>query len=54
MVKQSLCLTKHYAMKKYGEVAEHITVLFTSVLVRDEWLASRASRFNPSKMPLRN
>jgi hypothetical protein len=34
-------LTKHYAMKVYGDVNTQIQVFLTSALVAGEWLASR-------------
>jgi hypothetical protein len=48
-VKLSLCLTKHYAMKAYGEVDVQSHIFFTSALAGGEWSASGTGRFAPRK-----
>jgi hypothetical protein len=41
----SLCLTKHHAMKTYGEVETAPHILLTFSLDEREWSASRSGRF---------
>jgi hypothetical protein len=45
MVKLSLCLSKHYAMKAYEGDYIHIQVSLTSALLGGDWSASRPDRF---------
>jgi hypothetical protein len=49
MLKLSLCLTKHYAMKTYGEWRYRCTYSSTSALDGGEWSASCPSRFIPGE-----
>jgi hypothetical protein len=44
-----MCLTKHYAMKKYGGVGVYIHIFLTSALVGGEWSATRPGRFTPGE-----
>jgi hypothetical protein len=44
VVKLSLCVTKHYAVKMYGGVDVQIHVFLTSALLGDEQSASRSGR----------
>jgi hypothetical protein len=46
---KSLCLTKHHAMKTYGEVEVWLHTFLTSALVEGEWSASRPTRFTPGE-----
>jgi hypothetical protein len=48
-VKLSLCLTKHYAMKTYGEVDVYVHFFLSSALVGGEWSASHPCRFTPEE-----
>jgi hypothetical protein len=53
MCKTSTCLCaeliKFHVMKAYVGMDVQIHVFLTSVLVRDEWSASRPGRLNPRK-----
>jgi hypothetical protein len=46
-VKSSPCLTKYFAMKKYGRVEALLHAFLTSALDGGEWSASRPARFTP-------
>jgi hypothetical protein len=51
--KESLCLTRYYAMKTYGGVGIQIHVFLTSALIQGEWSASRPGPHYPQgKNPL--
>jgi len=45
MVKLSMCLIKHHAMKTYWGVEVKFQAFLTSSLVEGEWSASRTGRF---------
>jgi hypothetical protein len=50
-VKLPLCLTKHHAMKAYGEVKVWLHASLTSATDGGEWSASRPCRLHPRKEP---
>jgi hypothetical protein len=47
VVKLSLCLTKHHAMKTFWGVEVWLHSFLTSAVDRGEWSASRLGRFTP-------
>jgi hypothetical protein len=51
-IKLSLSLTRHYAMKTYGEVDVQIQVFLTLALVGGEWSASRTCHLTPGERAL--
>jgi hypothetical protein len=51
MVKLSLCLTKHCALKTYGEVDVQSQIFLISALGGDEWSASCPGGFNQAYEP---
>jgi len=46
----SLCLTKYYAIKTFGEAELQLYAFLISALDRSEWSASPSARFTPGEM----